>query len=382
MPGIKMFRFLGLLGGNSMHTHFHFQVLALAFLLFSPFAAHAEALPEGVFTPAISMHSEWEFSNEPGNVNTSYIRNFASLPLEGSVDSQNIPWSEIYWPSNRGGINNRWNSRRPIGFYYTPPSRETALSMTQNQVAALSPSEKYDLYAGNYNYPTVHAVWGTESPRAPSWAGICDGWTAAATNYPEPHPITVTNPDGIVIPFGASDVKALLSYYYARFAKSKVSHLGMRCNSRYTNTANCSDVNAGAFHIVLANQIGLMKKAFIADQSRMSEVWNNPIYQFDSSIISRRRPVYWNAPGTVEQVLISTTVRYTNELAYPSWDAVGGTTRFRSFNAYYRYWLELNEAGEIIGGSWNSWQRPDFLWTRESEPFIEYYSKLNELLKR
>lgn len=356
--------------------------LSLAFALNTQFGeAHAEALPEGVFTRSNSLQGSWDELNEPKTINESYVRNFTTLPLEGSLDSNQIPWSEIYWPSNRGGINNRWNTRWPRGFNYTPPSREQALTMTPSQLSALSPSEKYDLYRGDYSYPTVQAVWKSESRWAPHWAGICDGWTAAAILYPEPKPVTVTNADGIAIPFGSSDVKALLSYFYAKVATGKVSMLGTRCNSRWVNTRECSDVNAGAFHIVLTNQIGLMKKAFIADQSRMSEIWNNPIYGFKSNVISRWRPRYDSAPGTVERILVDSTVQYTNELAYPNWEPVGGTNLFQSITASYRYWLEVNETGEILGGSWATWQRPDFLWTREIEPFSEYYSKINDLMK-
>lgn len=341
---------------------------------------HAEAFPEGVFTRPLTIQDHWNEVNEPLLINESYLRNFQTLPMEGSLESNAIPWSEIYWPSYRGGINNRWNSRYPRGFGYISPTSAQAHSMSQNQLAALSPSEKYDLFVGDYSYPTVQAVWKSNSRYAPTWTGICDGWTTAAILYPEPHPVTVVSAEGIQIPFGASDVKALLSYYYAGVATSKVYFLGTRCNSRWSGSSECSDVNAGAFHIVLANQIGLLKKAFIADHSRLSEVWNNPIYQFESKIISRSRPRIGNAPGTVERVLVRSTVRFTNELRSPSWDAVGDTPGFRWFDSYYTYWLELNESGEIIGGSWYNWDRPDFLWTRDIESFSTYYSRLTELL--
>lgn len=37
----------------------------------------------------------------------------------------------------------------------------------------------------------------------------------AALEYAQPNPVVLTNADGIQIPFGASDVKALLTYYVA-----------------------------------------------------------------------------------------------------------------------------------------------------------------------
>ena len=78
-------------------------------------------------------------------------------------------------------------------------------------------------------------------------------------NEAEPAPVTMTNPDGIKIPFGSADVKALLDYYYAFYTEGDTHQLGNRCSVPvWMGGGNCSDVNAGAFHIVVANQIGLL----------------------------------------------------------------------------------------------------------------------------
>lgn len=352
-------------------------VLAFAFALHLPMA-NADALPEGVFTPSSdsSLQDRWNGYNDPKNINLNYLRNFNALPLVGSLDSGASPWSETYWPSRRGGIAYRWNSSSPRGFGYYLSSRQQVASMSWNQKAALSPAEKYDILVGNYSYPTVHAVWNSTSPNNPSWWGICDGWATSAILYSEPSPKTVVNPHGIQVPFGSSDIKALMAYYYAKHADSRVYFLGTRCNSSSTGSPACNDTHAGAFHIVLANQIGVMKTAFIADHYRTYQVWNNPVYRFQSRIISRGGPVSGSAPGTVERVLIRSTVTYANEISYPRWNPVGTY----SVTIDYRYWLELSGTGEIIGGTWYSWERPDFLWTRNTDSFSGYFSKIYDLL--
>lgn len=355
-------------------------------LFFQINTAHSEAIPEGIFTPVQTsgrhLKDGWNDINKPDMINASYVRNYAVLPLNASLDADKIPWSDTYWPHNQGGINNRWNSESKRGFGYHLASREEVLLMSQEQLAELSPAEKYDIYMGDYSYPTVRKVWGMTSPRAPGWNGICHGWSPAAILYPEPAPVTVTNSDGIQIPFGASDVKGMISHYYANVANSLARQLGARCHVGFSFLPACSDVNAGSFHIVLANQIGLMKQAFIGDYARLREVWNNPIYAYDSRVISEGGAFRGSAPGTVRSVLVVSSVSYTDELDDPSWLPVVGTPQFQKKIVEYKYYLELDATNNIIGGSWVSWNRPDFLWTKEPEEFQGYYAAIKNLLRR
>ena len=61
-------------------------------------------------------------------------------------------------------------------------------------------------------------------PTTPAWQVYCHGWTAASIAFEEPAPILVTNPDGLRIPFGSSDIKALLTYLQGEVVTS--SHWG------------------------------------------------------------------------------------------------------------------------------------------------------------
>lgn len=358
---------------------------ATIFMFFQITASYADALPEGVFTPSGSserhLKDGWNDINKPDMINSHYITNYSALPLSGSVGADRTPWSDTYWPHNQGGINSRWNSSTKRGFGYYLASKEEVAMMTPEELSALSPAEKYDIFMGDYSYPTVRRVWSTTSPRAPSWNGICHGWAPAAIMYSEPFPVTVTSPFGIQVPFGSSDIKGMISYYYANVATSQAHQLGARCSVAFAFLPSCSDVNAGSFHIVLANQLGLMKTAFIGDYSRLREVWNNPIYSFESRIISEGGAFRGTAPGTVKTLLVTSSVSYTNELDDPSWMPVVGTPQFQRKVTEYKYYLELDAANNIIGGSWVTWNRPDFLWTKDKEEFTGYYANINYLLR-
>jgi hypothetical protein len=186
--------------------------------------------------PHAFANDNWNQTNDPANLNAGYNYNFDQLPLSGSVDPAHTPWSDNYWESDWGGISLRWNTltveqRDPDLFAYTsvnkealfsyvPPSLEQLRTMSRDDLINLSPAEKYDILMGHYDYPTVYAERSLTSPDMKDWQGICHGWVPAAINVAEPQPIDATNADGVVIPFGSSDVKGLLSYYYGVTAYS------------------------------------------------------------------------------------------------------------------------------------------------------------------
>jgi hypothetical protein len=147
--------------------------------------------------------------------------------------------------------------------------------------------------------------------------------------------------------------------------------IAARCNDDFSknpeaaNKPGCRDTNAGAFHLVLANLIGIQKKGFIADLTRDIEVWNQPIASFSTKVLSESRgrsrgASFW----TVREVTVETTIQYGAEIS-PEWASVGSKMMTRT----YSYRLEINRRGMIIGGAWLSEQRPDFLWTNSTPKF-------------
>jgi hypothetical protein len=297
----------------------------------------------------------WDTYNDPSHFG-NYVYNFNALPLAASLAVDQRPWSESYWPRNKGSINLRWNSPTHEGFDYVSPSKGEVLSRSRDQLAQLSPAEKYDLARGLYDYPLTKHVAAVNAYRnAKDYEGICDGWTATAIQFREPKPVDITNPDGIVIPFGSSDVKALMSYHAAFNVDLGPVLIGRYCT--VLGGARCADINPGAYHVILANEIGLKNQAFAADVEIGKETWNQPIYGFEFEV---KGSAYSHAP---KALLIHAKMHYTDELDQSQWLPVTGTDKFVGTIQETEYILEMDANDNIIGGSWiTTGVHPDLFW--------------------
>jgi|GEM_PF-611829 len=325
----------------------------------------------------------WDASGRPEIFSRSYETSFASLPSQGATKVE--PWADSYWPSYQGGIAARWNAKgtsfESTAWDYGLITRDQLKSLPQSSLARLSPAEKYDILSGNYDYPLVKFQRANTAPTNDTWWGICHGWAPAAYNYIEPKAVVVKNTDGIEIPFGASDVKALLSFQQGRSGRSVI--LGKRCNVDLKTTPGaadsleCRDVNAGSFHIVLANEIGLRRTPLSMDVTRDLQVWNQPIYSFSTRKLSSRPPQWGAAFGTVVEHEMITDVTYIVEMD-ASWGTHVGVDNARQ-TVTYRYFVEVNVFGKIIGGSWVSSDRPDFLWTVGPADLTGFFAPLKSL---
>ena len=69
---------------------------------------------------------------------------------------------------------------------------------------------------------------------------------------------------------------------------------------------------------------------------------------------------------------------YTVEIN-PQWQATNNTASHQDSAKSYRYKLELNTYGQIIGGEWLTADRPDFLWSQDPAAFTGYYANLGPL---
>jgi hypothetical protein len=328
----------------------------------------------------------WRGFSAPENMAKGFEHQWALLPMAGSVEIGPKAWSGHYWPSNEGGVNVRWNHPDRVGFKYRSPTRDEVEKMTLEERAQLAPSEKYDLFVGKYQYPFKRLASKAANPRAADWAGICHGWAPATLHHNEPTPKTMVNPDGIEIPFGSSDIKALLSYYYAFHHKAPGSNqVGLRCflSDWIGIGRNCDqDLNAGAFHIILANKLGIRKEGLMADVDRYKEVWNQPVVAYESQVLEDNlRPSKKAAKTAVKEILVATKFFYVDEVKNVTWDVVHGTSDQIIASRKYRYRLELDEGGMIVGGEWESKDRPDFLWNRpKAEEFVGILSGIEVLL--
>lgn len=320
----------------------------------------------------------WNGSNNPAIMDSGFTYQLDRLPNEGKLEI--LPWSETYWPSQKGSINVRWNQPEPQGFSYLSPRRDQIAVMSREELSRLSPSEKYDIYMGRYDYPLKEEVKGIATPSARWWAGLCDGWSTAALQYAEPMAVDATNPDGIVVPFAASDIKGLMSYAASQHFQVETRQVGSKCNGvgRIFKSAACADINAGALHVVLANQIGLKKQGFVVERDPGNQIWNQPVYGFKFQKMGSAQ----SRDGSYG-VRVQATLFYADELEKPEWLPVVGTDKFVEGKLEMDYVLDLDSGGNIVGGDWVGRSiHPDFVWLPMNHlVFTGYMDGINRLYK-
>jgi hypothetical protein len=298
--------------------------------------------------------------------------NFNLLPLKGKIGNPGLLWSGDIWKLSRGAINFRWNAVEKSGFNYQSPTSREILAYPKDKMRELSPAEKYDIYAGRYDYPLKNEVDWVARQGKMEWEGLCHGWAGASLNHVEPEPVTVTNPDGILVEFGSSDIKALLTFAYSKMSITPEQSLGKRCEyySLLDDEDYCDDdLSAMTFHIVLTNKVGLRGQSFIADMDRYKEVWNHPVLSYESKIVSR----------TNSKIVLTTKISYVDVMEKNAWEK--GMKQMISYMTM-TYELKLDGSGNIIDSKWISRERPDFLWTvSRPEEFDGYLSLLKNLVK-
>lgn len=318
---------------------------------------------------------DWNSVNHPGNMSAISIKKFGLLPKSGKVKKE--PWTDTYWPTHKGGIAYRW---------LTGESRNYSVGYSSKGTAYLSPAEKFDLFMGRTEFPLTQYELRRTGINSrydiPKWEGLCHGWAPAAYLYNEPKPVTVTGKNGDKIEFGSSDIKALLTYQM-HLSGGKTKFLGSRCNLDANETninshEECNDTNAGAFHVVLANYVGISKKSFVIDKTRDAEVWNQPVYAYQTKVLAKsNNPSSEAAPKTAKEITVETKVWWVSEVN-PAWKKVGTHLEVST----YKYVLELDFAGRIVGGRWVSWERPDFIWTQKKTKFSGLLKGLEKIYNK
>ncbi len=334
---------------------------------------------------SIGLSRDWNKSSDPTTLEPTLSRRLESLPNTGALDGPNLPWSDGPYPDTLGGVAYEWNlpgaePRAPLmptrselieGRFGPNRGAKSGAPLRTKEIAELAATVKLDLYRGRYDYPLTHLVLRTAKQNAPEWSGVMLGWASASINHAEPAAINVMNSDQIVIPFGSSDVKALMAYYYGVYALQKR-------NTRAIGNG-LEGVNAGAFHLLLANTVGLQEQSFLAEFQIGPRTRTMPIAGYRSVIGPSRTPTKGAAKKAVTEHSIETEVEFVDE-GRSSWLPAIETDRQKIVSLTYRYRLELDREGRIIGGEFEEGSpRPSQLMTVEPMKFEGEFQALNDI---
>ncbi len=331
-----------------------------------------------------------------------YVGNLLEMEQKGLTKAilPEAPWSDSFWPMNRGLIARRWMDK---GFpdsatwldNYNYYLARGPMSVGVNSMAA---SEKYDLLVGDYNFTLTQANWGAGQSAqkdfgyVPAWQGLCHGWAPASFVAANPkRAVTVRSPNGTAITFYPSDIKALASQSWGA-APPRVNFVGVRCKTSHPKEDEfgrvidgaCFDVNPATWHLAITNQIGVLKRAFVFDSTYDFQVWNYPVDAYSYKYFNpQTKAVSDRLSGAVVLRSEFSTDKFKNyrsintkyvvgiamEVTYitPTGPSTAPNDKVSAHTIKYVYDLELDDKGKIVGGEWYSNFHPDFIWQPPKE---------------
>lgn len=272
--------------------------------------------------------------SEDGNALLN-LRQINNMKLHAG-ETATAPWTAPYWHLKEGMIANPYQERGVFHYVNFIPRvdaikpyekrRNYIMSLenqlTEEELAALAPSEKYDLLMGNgldlsnrvwdfivnwkddmkWNYlraidlPSADYEIEKKNYIVANWEGICHGWAPAAGVVPKPvKNVYASLPDGRKITFYPQDIKGLISLTWANsLVQDNVLSEGLRCKrrfpkkdeyGRYYDTIpengeilpRCADIHPAVLHLTLVNVIGKQKRSLIIDKAAGIAVSNQPV---------------------------------------------------------------------------------------------------------
>jgi hypothetical protein len=310
-------------------------------------------------------------------------------------EATQIPWSDSYWPISRGGLGQRYQVddvrflEWKESFDYIAQNPADQVFRTGNP-SLLAPAEKYDLMISSTEGSFTQTQWsdGREylerTGRVEGWMGSCHGWAAASMMMKEPKKIIEVSVNGKKLPFYPSDVKGLATGLWAAGGFQK-KFIGGRCNLQNPPTDThhrsrdneCLDTNPGTWHLVVVNQIGKSRRPFIMDARSTYEVWNHPVFRYSYSYYNpatndvsqslekaRVKVGGWTDPRSSVRARNArwiVGIHMTADYAVENEPSTEENQASEFSSEEYRYDLELDQNGNIVGGEWYT-EHPDFLW--------------------
>lgn len=271
-------------------------------------APEAEVSPDGTQKAADSKSDAWNYRNNPAHFQTELNYKYEELPQEGK--SAQIAWPGSYWPYYKDGINHRWQGSSTLSpaekydlafnewthdeeFMSLKPYDSNSCEWDDAYYQALGPAALWT-HKSRGTYQSRNGIdddgdgiadkdecgFGEDKDRdgVESWFGICHAWAPAA--FMEDEPLAPVERNGVK--FEVSDIKALLMQQYDRV---HAYMLGGRCNDRElerdetgrVTNEECRDLNAGTFHVIVTNFLGVNSRPFVIERTTNYEVWNQPL---------------------------------------------------------------------------------------------------------
>jgi len=379
----------------------------------------------------------WNPTNNPNRFRLDFKYKWEELKTYEQGEAAQTPWPSDYWATYEDSTNVRYhglNTLSPMEKYdkafndWTPnmdllpmdpdvdcssTSDGTMQDKHDDYYEQLGPAASWQhRYKGNWRARngidddhdgTVDECGGDDLDGIETWWGLCHAWTPAAIIEPEPEKEVTVN--GVT--FTVSDIKALLITMYDN---NSALMIGGRCNEKEIERheesgeikqTECKDTNAGTFHVVIVNMLGIMKRAFAEDRTANYQVWNQPVYKYaisDQREVSEEEAMeklghsgekykdVFDSPNAERWVYVDMTTSYVRE----AWNTTEGplVPRIEDFTGHdrYEYILELDSDGNIVGGEWLPDyidHHPDFLWLpirqRSGNPHVSF-AKVKELL--
>jgi hypothetical protein len=344
----------------------------------------------------------WDRANNPAYVDDSFLYNVNQLPLRGENPK---PIPSDYWAVHKDSLNVIWDGgMSPAEKYaraFGKPVRDIQEAVSRANGVKAHPGRRTcqtsaDCASLEDGSACATSYDGSEKRCIPTWFGICHGWAIYALREPQARePVTRTAPDGATITFYASDLEALMSLLYTRI-NSKF--LSSRCdrgtgpgdtivtdNGGRITHAECRDMNPGSWHVLATNMLGLRRTGFVLDQTMNFEVWNQPSWRYQIvnaqggqlREVSRREALallgqpdgaYGYNPSAKKffHVEMDFTFVVESEPGRTPRDAADYAVTKR-----YKYILETDDNGKILGGEWVGTSRedhPDFAWWSTGTP--------------
>ena len=308
-------------------------------------------------------------------------------PQYFTIADAEMPWASHYYPFTQGGIARRWKRGGKAAWEYALLDEEVVGGQVTRQLTAaevvaklktlsaadlgeLSPTEKLDIYMGNYDFKITRRELMARGPRRTlkpeSWEGFCNGVCAVSTILKEPSkPVSVVSADGVALTFEPSDIKGLLSasYYYVE----DYAQMGAPNISKLVNP---DVVDAAAFDVGVRSYLGTHHKPFVFDVDPGIEIWNEVAVGYGRQLGTARpfdAAIDVGVPQGAAQVQpVRLELRYLGNdfLPHQVNGPTGPTARAKGWieKKIYTYDLYLDTQGEIVGGKWTSKTNPDFVW--------------------